>query len=340
MKKLRISVMMQANCVPPKSDAGLTDQEMMNCKTEYHVLQALKRMGHDVEPLVVASDLNVIREAIKIRTPHIVFNLLEEFRGVDFYVPYVLGYLELIHQPYTGCNPRGLLFATSKALQRKILRHHRILSPDFYVVPFCKKAKRPKRMQFPLIVKSATAHGSVGIAQASVVHDDAKLTERIEFIHNEMSNDAMIEEYVEGRELYVALMGNQRIDAFPIWEMTFENLPEGAAKIATSKIKWDASYQKHIGLKTGAAENIPEADRNRIIHLCKRAYRALNQSGYARIDLRMTEDGRVYVIESNPNPQIAIDEEFAESALIAGLDYEMLLARIIKLGMRYHAGLE
>lgn len=340
MKKLRISVMMQPNCVPPKTDAGLSEQEMMSCKTEYHVLQALKRMGHDVEPLVVGSDLNVIREAIKLRTPHIVFNLLEEFRGVDFYVPYVLGYFELIRQCYTGCNPRGLLFATSKALQRKILRHHRILVPDFYIVPYGKTAKRPKRMQFPLIVKSATAHGSVGIAQASVVNDDEKLSERIQFIHNELSNDAIIEEYVEGRELYVALLGNQRIEAFPVWEMVFEKLPDGAPNIATSKIKWDANYQQRIGLKTGAAENLTDAEVKRIVHLCKRAYRALNQSGYARIDLRMTPDGRVFVIESNPNPQIAIDEEFAESALLAGIDYETLLERIIQLGMRYHAGLE
>lgn len=339
-KKLRISVMMQAGCVPPKSDAGLSEQEMMSCKTEYHVLQALKRLGHDAEPLVVASELNVIREAISIRKPHVVFNLLEEFRGLDFYVPYVLGYLELIRQPYTGCNPRGLLFATSKALQRKILRHHRILVPDFYVVPYLKKTRRPARMQFPLIVKSATAHGSVGIAQASVVHDDEKLNERIAFIHHELSNDAIIEEYVEGRELYVALLGNQRIEAFPIWEMIFEKLPDGAANIATSKIKWDTNYQQRIGLKTGAAENLTESDVKRIIHLCKRAYRVLNQSGYARIDLRMTADGRVYVIESNPNPQIAIDEEFAESALMAGVDYESLLTRIIQLGTRYHAGLE
>jgi len=332
--------MIQASCVPPKDTTGLTKKEMMPFQAEHDVLTTLRAMGHDVEPLVVGDEMGVVRDAIRLRKPQIVFNLLEEFRGVDFYVPHVLGYFELIHQCYTGCNPRGLMFATSKALQRKILRYHRIPSPDFFVVPMGKKTRRPRRTNFPLIVKSATAHGSVGIAQASVVHDDTKLAERVEFIHTELSNDAIVEEYIDGRELYVSLIGNQRIEAFPIWEMILENLPEGAPRIATSRLKWDIDHQTRSGLIAGAAENLPEPDTRRIVHLCKRAYRALNQSGYARLDLRLREDGRVYLIESNPNPQIAIGEEFAESAKSAGVSYERLLGRIVQLGLRYHANLE
>ncbi len=340
MKPLRISVMMQEACVPPKDVSSLSEQDMMPFQAEYDVMSTLRAAGHDVEPLVVGNELNVIRDAIRVRKPQIVFNLLEEFRGVDVYVPYVLGYFELIHQSYTGCNPRGLMFATSKALQRKILRHHRIPVPDFWVVPIGRKTRRPRRMQFPLIVKSATAHGSVGIAQASVVYDDTKLAERVQFIHEELVNDAIVEEYIDGRELYVSLIGNQRIDAMPIWELHFENLPAGAPRIATSRIKWSTRYQERLGLTAGPAEGLSELDERRIVHLCKRAYRALNQSGYARIDLRLCDDGRVYLIESNPNPQIALGEEFSESALKGGIDYDRLLWRILQLGLRYHAKLE
>jgi D-alanine-D-alanine ligase len=340
MKKLRILVLMHESCVPPESIEGVNDKEMAAWKTEYDVLAALHNMGHQTQPVGVGDELNVIREALREHRPHIVFNLLEEFRGLDTYVPYVLGYLELIHQSYTGCNPRGLMFATNKVLQRKILRYHRIPTPDFWLVPLGKRARRPRRMEFPLIVKSATEHGSVGIAQASVVYDDERLADRVEFVHQQLQTDALVEQFIEGRELYVGLLGNHRLESFPIWEMYFDNLPEGAPKIATSRVKWDYAYQQRVGLRTGPAEGLTEEQAAKIIRLCKRAYRALNQSGYARLDLRMTDDGRVVLIESNPNPQLAYGEDFAESAHASGLEYPQLLQRILQLGLRYHAGLE
>ncbi len=339
MKKLRILVMMHEACVPPDNIEGIDDKDMALWKTEYDVLATLHNMGHEAHSLGVGDEIGTIRDALRRRDPHIVFNLLEEFRGLDTYVPYVLGYLELIHQSYTGCNPRGLMFATSKALQRKILRYHRIPVPDFWVAQLGRKPKRPTRMTFPLIVKSATEHGSVGIAQASVVYDDEKLKERIEFVHEQLKTDAIVEEFIEGREMYMGLVGNHRIEALPIWEMFFDNLPDGAPKIATSRMKWDHNYQKKAGIRTGPADDLTEAQASHITRICKRAYRALNQSGYARLDLRLRPDGRIVVIESNPNPQLAYGEDFAESADAAGLGYEALLHRILQLGLRYHAGL-
>lgn len=335
MKKLRVLALMLEDFVPPPSIEGLSDEEIAPFKTEFDVVSMLRERGHETRVLGVADDLGIVRQAIQTFKPHIVFNLLEEFRGVGSYVPYLLGYLELMGQAYTGCNPRGLLLATHKELAKKILRHHRIPVPDFVVIPRKRVVRRPAHLTFPLIVKSATEHGSVGIARASVVHDDEKLRDRTAYVHEELDTDAIAEEYIDGRELYVGIMGNTRLDTFPIWEMHFQDLPEGAPRIATEKVKWDHRYQEKINLVTAAAQNLPEGAAAKIVRICKRAYRALAQTGYARMDLRLADDGTVYLLESNPNPQLAYGEDFAEAAHHMGLEYEQLIQRILNLGLRY-----
>jgi len=337
MRKLRVAVMMLEDSVPPDNIEGLTDKEIAPYKTEYDVLSALEELGHEARPLPVSDELGAIRVGLRHMKPHIVFNLLEEFRGVGIYVPYVLGYLELMRQPYTGCNPYGMMLTHNKAVAKKILKHHRIPAPDFAMFPQGRAIRRPRRLQFPLIVKSTTEHGSVGIAQASVVHDDEKLAERVEFVHGELQTDAIAEEFIEGRELYVGVIGNQRLDTFPVWELRFEELPDDAPRIATAKVKWDWGYQKKIGVTTQAAKKLPEGAEERIYRLCKRAYRLLGQSGYARMDLRLTAEGRIYLLESNPNPQLEFGEDFAESAELARVPYDRLIQRILNLGLRYGA---
>ncbi|MFQ5411149.1 MAG: ATP-grasp domain-containing protein [Phycisphaerae bacterium] len=337
MRKLQILVLVHKDFVPPETIEGLSEEEIEPWKTEYDVVSSLQNMGHDTHTLGVEDELKPLRDAITEWRPQIVFNLLEEFRGLGTYVPYILGYLELMRQAYTGCNPRGMMLATSKALQRKVYKHHRILAPDFFAVARGRTIKRPRRLGFPLIVKSGTEHGSVGISQASIVHDDEKLKDRVAFIHEQVHSDAIVEQFIEGRELYVGVIGNERLRTLPVWEMIFDNLPEGAPRIATSKIKWDAKYQKKVGLKTHAAKDIPDGVTDRIMRVCKRAYRALGQSGYARMDLRLTENNEIYLLESNPNPQLAYDEDFAESAHAVGIDFEQLLERIIRLGLNYHS---
>jgi D-alanine-D-alanine ligase len=337
MKKLRILAMMDEDLVPPDSVEGVSDKEMSPWKMEYDVLITLRELGHETQALGVGSKLGEIGDAIKKFKPDIVFNLLEEFRGRGTYVPYVLGYFELIGQAYTGCNPRGLVLADNKALSKKILRHHRIPVPDFAVFPRGKRVKRPSRLQFPLIVKSVAEHGSVGISQASVVNDDDKLAERVAFIHDQHQAEAMAEEYIDGRELYVGILGNSRVSTLPIWEMQFENLADGALPIATDKVKWDLRYQKERGITTCAAEQLTESMMRQMTRLCRRAYRALNQSGYARMDLRLAPDGKVYLLESNPNPNLSFGEDFSESAESMNIRYDQLIQRIVKLGLQYHA---
>lgn len=330
----RILVLVPEATVPPDSIEGLSDVEVAPFKTEFDVVVTLRGLGHDVRVLGVHDDLPAVRQAVREFRPHVVFNLLEEFGGRGVGVAHLLGYLELIRQPYTGCNPMGMMLSFDKALQRKILNFHRIPSPDFALFRRGGAVRRPRRMQFPLIVKALTLHGSVGISHASIVHSDEKLEERVRFMHEHHQDDVIAEEYIEGRELYVGILGNQRLETFPIWEMQIANLPDGAPHIATEKVKWDLGYQKRSGVTTGPADELPEGLDQRILRMCKRAYRALEQTGCARMDLRLRADGKVFLIESNPNPQLSFGEDFAESAEAAGLKYPQLLSRLVSLGIR------
>ncbi len=336
-KKLRVLVLMHRDLIPPDTIEGMSDDEVNKApwKTEFDVVATLRFAGHEVMPLGVISDLGRIRDAIAEFKPHVAFNLLEEFDGVAVYDQNVVSYLELMRQPYTGCNPRGLMLARDKALSKKLLAYHRIRVPSFGVFARGRKIRRPQRLAFPLFVKSVTEEGSRGISQASLVTNDEKLRDRVAFIHEQIETDAIAEEYIEGRELYVGVVGNQRLSTFPIWEILFSKMPEDMPRIATGKVKWDVEYQKRWGIKTEAAKDLSDAVARRVIRACKRAYRILDITGYARMDLRMREDGAVYILEANPNPQIGYGEDFAESAETAGVGYEKLLQRILNLGLRY-----
>jgi len=328
---------MHEDLVPPETIKGMSDKEVTPFKTEYDVTVTLRDMGHEVRPLGVASDLGVLREAILEFKPHITFNLLEEFHGVAVYDHHVVSYLELMKRRYTGCNPRGLLLAHDKALSKKILAFHRIPSPEFHVFAVGRKIHRPKRLEFPLLVKSLTEEGSTGIAQASLVRSDDQLEERTTFIHRELGTDAIAERFIEGRELYVGVLGNYRTRTLPVWELQMTKMPDDAPLIATSKVKWDLDYQKKWGIKYGPAKDLPPGIEDRLARLCKRSYKALNLSGYARMDLRLTADNHCFLLEANPNPQLSYGDEFAESAEKAGISYERLLDRILKLGLSYRA---
>lgn len=337
MRKLRVLVLMHESLVPPPSLDGYSDDEILEWKTEFDVVSTLRELGHDVLPLGVYDDLGDLRRATEEFKPHIWFNLLEEFHGVGVYDHHVVSYLELMKQHYTGCNPRGLLLARDKPLAKKILSYHRIRSPGFFVVPVGKKPRRQPSIEFPMLVKSASEDASLGISESSVVHDTEQLEDRVAFIHEATSTDALVESFIPGRELYVGMLGNRRLTALPIWEMVFGNAPPGQPQIATSRVKWDSEYQRKLGIQTRRAEGLDAATEARILKLCRRVYKALSLSGYARLDLRLREDGEAFVIEANPNPNLSFGEDFAESAEVHGLSYEALLEKIISLGLNYQA---
>ncbi len=337
MKQLRVLVLTHEDLVPPSSLRGLSRKEAQVFKKEFDVASGLRELGHDVQIVGVAHDLLPIRQHVEEFRPHVVFHLLMEFQDIAVYQAHVASYLELLRVPYAGCNPRGLLLARDKALSKKIFRYYRIPAPAFRVFRLGRAVRVPKDLSYPRIVKTVDEEASLGIAQASIVRDEEKLRERIEFVHRRLGTDAIAEQYIDGRELTVSVIGNERLQTFPIWELFFDNLPPGSNPIATERAKWDREYQLRAGIATGPAEDLPELLARHIAHLAKRSYRALHLSGYARLDLRLTEDGRVYVIEANPNPDLRREEDFAASAEEAGLSYPKLLQRLLNLGLRHRS---
>lgn len=333
MKKTRILALVHEHLVPPADTAGI-DVVNAEWKMEYDVTVSLQERGHEVKVLGVHDDLAGIRPTINRFEPHIVFNLMEAFADVTTFDQNVVSYLELLRTPYTGCNPRGLILARDKALSKKLLAYHRIRVPEFFVVRRGEKPVLPRRMDFPVIVKSLFFEASVGISQASVVENDAQLAARVAFVHDSLGTAAIVEQFIDGREMYVGVLGNERLQVFPVWEMSFAKMPDNRWRIATERVKWSEKYQKKHGVMTDRAK-LSAVDAERVQHIAKRAYKALDLSGYARIDFRMDEQGRVFVLEANPNPNLAYGEDFAESAEVAGMSYERLLERIVSLGLQW-----
>lgn len=337
MKKLKALVVVHATLVPPETLEGCSEKQIEEWRTEYDVISTLRARGHDVRTLGVLDSLTDLRSAITDWKPDIVFNLLEEFDGIVTYDQHVVAFLELMRQPYTGSNPRGLLLSRDKSLCKQLLSWHRIPTPQFTVLRKGVQFRVPRKLKFPLFVKSTTEDASLGIAQASVVEDAAKLRERVEFVHGQIGSDALVEEYIEGQELYVGVLGNDRLTRLPVWEMVFGSMPDTLSAIATRKVKWDKRYQKKYGISTRAADDLPAPIVARLDSLSRRIYRSLGLSGYARMDFRLTPDGRLFVLEANANPNLAQQEDFAQSALAAGVGYDELLERIVTLGLGYRA---
>jgi D-alanine-D-alanine ligase len=333
MKPLRVLVLLHPDLVPPDSLKGRSEQEINEWKTEYDVVSTLRALGHDVRPLGVENELKPIRDEIESWKPDVVFNLLEQFHGEAVYDQNVASYLELLRVPYTGCNPRGLVLARGKDLSKKLLIYHRIPLPPFAVFPPRRKVRRPPRLGLPLIVKSLSEDASYGISQASVVDSDEKLAERVTFIHERIGTAAIAEQYIEGREIYVGVLGNDRLRVFPVWELDFGSLPQGSRPIATEKVKHDLEYQQRHGIDVGPAKDLSPQLVATIQKAAKRIYRTLELDGYARIDFRLSADGIPYYIEANPNPEIAKAEEFASAAKHDGIEYPELIQRIVTLGI-------
>ncbi len=337
MKSLRIMVVAHASLVPPDDLSGVAAARLDEMRTEIDVITTLKAMGHEVLVVGVLDSLTELRTVMTDWRPDIAFNLLEEFDGIVTYDQHVVAFLELSRQRYTGCNPRGLLLSRDKPLSKQLLSYHRIPTPQFTVFRRGARLHVPRKLRYPLFVKSATEDASLGISQASIVADLGHLRDRVAFIHDQVGSDALVEEYIDGREVYVGVLGNDRLTRYPPWELSFGSLPEGQAPIATRKIKWDKRYQQKHGIATQAADDLDSAVLTRLDQLARRIYRALGLSGYARMDFRIRPDGSVFVLEANANPNLAQGEDLAQSALAAGTGYDELLTRILQLGLRYQA---
>ena len=334
MKKLRVLLLLDKDLVPPEDYAG-EDYTLEKWKTEYDVLLTLRELGHEVKMLGVVRELELVEQICRDWKPHIVFNMLEDVYGIIPYDHNMMAFLELLGVAYTGCNPLGILLSRDKALTKKLITYHKIRVPKFMVCRRGRRVRRPKRLGFPLIVKSLIEDASYGISQRSVAQDDASLNERVAFIHEKFHSDAIVEQFIDGREIYMGVLGNKRLEVFPPWELIVKQKPEGSLLLATHKLKWDMAYQKKLEVKTCLAKNLPEGLGERLNVISKRIYRILNMSGYARLDFRVSADGKAYLLEANANPQLAFGEDFAESAEHIGLPYDKLIQRILSLGLRW-----
>jgi D-alanine-D-alanine ligase len=333
LRRLRVIVLCHEDLVPPPSLGGLSRRAVDAIRTEWDVARTLRRAGHEVRVVGVSDDLERLRRVARAWRPHAIFNLLMELRDEGAYQAHAAACLELLGVPFTGPDARAIVVTRDKALAKAILLRHGIPTPAFAVFPRRGPADSLAGLRFPLIVKSREEEASLGIAQASLVRDPARLRERVAFVHRRLGTDAIAEEYVDGRELTVGVIGGARPAALPIRELAFSRLPARSARIATARAKFDDAYRRRAGIRSGPARGLAAAREAEIRRLATRAWRALGLSGYARLDLRLGADGRPRVIEVNATPDVAAGEDFAASAAAAGIPYPRLLERILRLAL-------
>jgi D-alanine-D-alanine ligase len=333
-KKLKVLVLFDGTSRTTVDQDFTKEMKTKDWKTEADVMAALGKLGHIAEHLAIYDDVDLVRQKLETFAPDILFNLVEQFRNNPGFDQNIASFFELQGLPFTGCGATGLTLCKHKGISKKILHYHGIHVPHFVVIPRGQRIARPKQLQFPILVKPVKEEASYGISQASFVETDEQFRERVAFIHEKRNTDAIAEQYIDGRELYVSLMGNVRLTVFPIREMIFGDVPPSEPKIATYSAKWDDEYRKRKGLHNEFADGLDPALVGEIEGTCKRIYRLLTIDGYARIDLRLTPANEVYFIEANPNPHLAADEDFALSAGKAGLAYPQLIDRIVWQGMK------
>lgn len=330
---MKILLLVHSDLIPPEEvDEAKYDWAKIPWATEYEVKKTLLASGHKVLVLGVIEDLLKIRKAIEDFKPSIVFNLLEEFKGEALFDQHIVSYLELLGIPYTGCNPKGMTLGRDKALSKKILAYHKIKTPAFEVFPKNKVNKKIQRLKdYPAIVKCLNEEASLGLSQASVVKNKDKLLDRVRFIHKNFNTDAIAEHFIMGTEYFVGVYGNYRLKTLPPFQLSFSDEMNPEKQFYSTNAKFDTGYRERNKISTAKAE-IPEELSQKLQKISKRAYKALGLSGYARMDLRVDNEGSIYVIEANPNPDISEFDDFANSAKTLEIDYPSLLKKIISLG--------
>jgi D-alanine-D-alanine ligase len=297
--------------------------------TEADVLTCLARLGHDVDSLPVFDDVASIVDKVKGFVPDVVFNLTESFHSSRANEPNIPALLELMKVRYTGAKPDGIILCKDKALAKKVLHYHRLRVPHFVISPESRPLKRLRRFVFPAFVKPVAEESSDGIARASFAKSEEEALERAHFIHEKFHCDALIEEYIDGRELYVSVLGYRKLTVFPPREIFFEQMPDDEPKFATFKAKWDEAYRTKWGIKNGPARELPAGIPEQLARMARKVYRVLKIRGLGRIDVRLTPAGEVVIIEANPNPSLASDEDFAQSAAAAGIEYDTLIQKLL-----------
>jgi D-alanine-D-alanine ligase len=326
-RRLHITVLVDPETIPTDDPQFMTPPGTPI--TEDHVCEALRLLGHEVTVLGADYDIVAAVQKLKDQGPELVFNLTEQFRGDRRLDKNIAALLELLDIPFTGTGAMGLMLARDKRLCKQILALHRVRVPDFVSLAYGRAVRVPKHLRYPVVVKPVFEDGSEGIANASLVSDAAALRERAAFVRERWHQPVIAEEYIEGRELYVGVLGNKRLTVLPPRECFFNAEAGEGPVMLTYRCKWNNEYREKWKITFGGAEVDPLVLRN-IERVCRRTYRVLQLQDYGRIDLRLAPDGRIVVLEANPNPDIAYGEEVAEAAEKIGMNYESLIDRIVR----------
>jgi len=336
-EKLKVLVLFNCDSRPaPDQDFSkwIDDDKNEDWAPEREVIKSLTRLGHDVKTLGLFDDINILGNRLKANQVDVVFNLTEHFNGQDRYDANIAGVLEVMGVPFTGAGSIALMLCRNKSVSKKLLAFHRIKVPRFVVFERGKLVRWPKPMKFPLLVKPLTKDASEGIAQSSFTDNDKDLRERVHYIHDSLATDVIAEEYIDGRELYVSVIGKERLTVLPVREMKFGLTPEDAPRVATYKAKWDREYRKRWQLTNVFAGKLPDGVEEELESICKKAYRVLMLEGYARFDFRLSENKEPFLIEANPNPLLTTDDEIAQSAAKADIPYDELIRKILSLALQ------
>jgi len=332
--RLRILILFEVLEPPaPDEEYERRMREEADWRTEGHVVAALKALGHEVHLGAIYKNPRDVLDLVERINPDLVWNFVQTFHGTRYFETHIAGVLELCKVPYTGCGHRALMLCQDKALSKEILKHHRVPVPPFVVSRRSQPIKRLGKAIFPVMVKPLAEEGSVGISRDSFAETEEQALARAHFLHERLKQDVIIEQYVSGREIYVGVLGNDRLKVLPPRELKFSKVPEGEPKFASFKAKWDEGYRERWGISSTFPDDLSEPLGRSIVMVAKRVFRALQMCGFGRIDLRLTEEGKLVVVEANPNPEIAQGEDIAEAAAKVGLAYNDLIDRIVTLGL-------
>lgn len=335
-KKLKVLMLFNSPYQKPRGyDYKEEFADPENMYTENDVYQALKANGCEVSILGLYDTLTPLLEEIAQNRPDVIFNLVEVFDDKTHLEKNMAALLEMLGIPYTGAGADNMFVCGNKGLNKKILAFHKVKVPRFYTFYRHRKVWLPQKLKLPAVIKPLSEEASRGISQASIADSEEAFLERVRFIHDSMNMDAIAEEYIDGREFYVTIIGNKRLKVLPLRELIFGELPEDA-RIATYKAKWDDLYRERWGIKSVYAGKLANGLEKEIIDVCKRAYRAMDIRSYLRFDIRVSSDGKVHIIEANANPCIARIDEVAQSAAKAGIAYDQLIKTIVHLALEYH----
>jgi D-alanine-D-alanine ligase len=316
-----------------EASLGPTKKPKKKKKTDLEAISdALRDLGHEPSTMAVDGRPQTLPKIARTEAD-LFFNLVESYAGNDTMEMHFAAYLDLVGKRYTGAGPAGSYLAMDKPIAKKIIRFHGLYTPYSAVVDRG-RVEHAQDIRFPVIVKPAAEDASKGIDAGSVVNTIKELFERISWVHDEFASAAILEEYIEGREIYAAVLGNDKPEALPLVELDLSKLPEGMPRIAGYEVKFDVRTEAYKKTKSAPARDLPE-DVVELIHdTAVTAYRALKLRDYGRLDLRLAENGRVYVIEANPNPWLDPTAEFAMAAKEAGRSYTELIGEIVELAMK------